>query len=315
MTEPSTTVPSEEPSTLPTEGDPACFVDPQLTWENLYLAFYVTSLLSVVVLLALFVASVMRIKSKRMMRGFWIAVIPHALNMINGIISYFMSPTGKAINLMNFLWAFCSATEHWGVVYMVYIRVESGLLMEKWKEVGLQALVAIVFCITLADQLYWAIRAIDDSSLGYHIVLVYLNGVYPLMMDLGLYGLLAYTLHKNRAAFNSVPRSPGETSLAKALFITQVVRIAVFLGVEAAGCAVWIFNDDLPIVLNLVYNVLKPTRPFLIVTDTDRLHAITSRATSQQLTMDSAVHAGKALHVGTVEGKTVKSAMANMEEG
>ncbi|KAJ3281436.1 hypothetical protein HK104_011471 [Borealophlyctis nickersoniae] len=293
MSDPSTPTGTAPAETTPTEttspeetSECYPYTDPGIAWQDLYFATYVTSFLLVVLLLALFLGSIMRIKQKRVVWGFWLAVIPHVVNMINGMVSYSVTEAA-GINFLNFLWSFCSAVEHWAIVYMVYVRVETTIRMNLWLQRGLLCLVALVFVFTLADQLFWTIGYISSTDAGYNTALIYLDCIWPLIMDIALYLMLAYTMHQNSKALNHT-NTRGEVSLAAALLFTQLLRTVFFFGIEVAGLIYGVYPYDTPIPLVLVYNIMKPARAFLIVTDMDRVQGITGRTRSKHASEVSA---------------------------
>ncbi|KAJ3293245.1 hypothetical protein HK104_004642 [Borealophlyctis nickersoniae] len=81
-------------------------------------------------------------------------------------------------------------------------------------------------------------------------------------------------LHRNSKLLRELDSEGPQNTFTRALIMTQILRMTVFFGIEIAGCIYGVYPYDTPIPLVLVYNILKPTRAFLIVTDVDRMHAL-----------------------------------------
>ncbi|KAJ3189329.1 hypothetical protein HDU85_002957 [Gaertneriomyces sp. JEL0708] len=251
--------------------------DVGVTWEDLYIGTYATGLINVFLLLALFAESVSSIKHRETRYGFWAATWMHILLMIIGLICY--NPTvynsAGATNFLNILWAFFSAIEHCAISFLLLNRVVASLRdMKKWMSHAVYGLVGLVFVFTLMDQLYWAVGYMTDPLADYLPAFMYLNSIYMPVLDVFLFSIILHRLHKNSKILNTSGSTNTRISFTTALAIAQFARFLVFLGIEVVGLAYGIYPYITPTTVVLVYTILKPIRPFIIITDMERVKAL-----------------------------------------
>ncbi|KAJ3050835.1 hypothetical protein HK097_008175 [Rhizophlyctis rosea] len=229
-------------------------------------ALYWSAIAYNLILLAVNIISVHRIKSRGARIAFWLTFLSSQLMMLDGVI-YYATENKAAHYALNFLWGLCASLMRGGLSYMIFVRAFFGMFRPWVKNLALFG-VFLTFAFSLADQFWWAWKFMHDPFAGYQPVLAVLDGGFAPLYDLALYMTIWHNLYQSR---HNLPQG---STFATAFLTSQLLRSLAFFSLHAINIAYGFYPYSSPPELMIIDNMLRLTQPFIILTDLERTTVI-----------------------------------------